>query len=170
MRCVGFRLLGEGAGGEGLGGVVATLVGTVIEAGASVRTSRRKRCDDWGFAMGRNVSRQANALATARERRRRLDRARDEQDRRVEAATADVLVGLAARDQALVALAEQAGAVADALRVLMGLDVSAERAAGLVDLDVAEIRRLAKLGAQRAAAQMAKPLPVKGDGAAQGAE
>jgi hypothetical protein len=42
----------------------------------------------------RNVSRQASALAKARERRRALDGARDEQDRRIESATAGALIAI----------------------------------------------------------------------------
>jgi hypothetical protein len=44
----------------------------------------------------RTVSRQAAALTKARERRRALDAARDEHDRRIEQATAEALVALEA--------------------------------------------------------------------------
>ena len=54
----------------------------------------------------RNVNKQANALAKARERRRELDKARDEQDRRVEQATATALVALEARKAAELSLRE----------------------------------------------------------------
>ncbi len=60
-------------------------------------------------AVVRTVSRQAAALTKARERRRALDAARDEHDRRVEEATAEALVALEARIEA-----EQALAVATA--------------------------------------------------------
>jgi hypothetical protein len=52
----------------------------------------------------RNVHKQANALAEARERRRELDKTRDEQDRRVEQATAIALVALDARRAAELSL------------------------------------------------------------------
>jgi hypothetical protein len=87
--------------------------------------------------MARNVSRQSAALATARERRRELDRARDRQDLRVEQATAEALVTLQLRG---VATAE----VGAALRTLLEQDVSAERAAALLELEVTEVRRLTK--------------------------
>jgi hypothetical protein len=48
----------------------------------------------------RTVCRQAAALTKARERRRALDAARDEHDRRVEEATAEALVALEARSEA----------------------------------------------------------------------
>jgi hypothetical protein len=76
-------------------------------------------CDDGDHVDGKgtvvmatNSSRQAHALAQARERRRLLDQARDEQDARVEQATA----------------------------------------AALLEVEVADIRRLAKLTASPAAA------------------
>jgi hypothetical protein len=51
----------------------------------------------------RNVNKHASALPRARERRRALDQARDEQDVRIEEASASALVALEAR-----AVAEQA--------------------------------------------------------------
>lgn len=54
--------------------------------------------------MARNVSRQSAALATARARRRELDRERDSQDLRVEEATAAALVMLQLRGEAQTAL------------------------------------------------------------------
>lgn len=45
----------------------------------------------------RNVSKQASALAKARERRRRLDKARDDQDQRIQEATAAAMVALEVR-------------------------------------------------------------------------
>ena len=55
------------------------------------------------------MSRQAASLTKARERRRALDVARDEQDRRVEQATAEALVALEARSAAEQALAVATG-------------------------------------------------------------
>lgn len=86
----------------------------------------------------RNVNKQASALAKARERRRELDKARDEQDRRVELATATALVAAES------SLRESTEGLADALRRLVDQDVSIERAAALLELDATEVRRLTK--------------------------
>jgi hypothetical protein len=122
----------------------------------------------------RNVSKQASALARARERRRALDQARDEQDRRVEEATAAALVAWDARVEAQQTLDLATGHLGDALRVLMAQDTSAERAAALLELDASEIRRLAKAtaGAEPPAAHRpltesvaALPAPAGGENA-----
>ena len=94
--------------------------------------------------MVRTVSRQAAALTKARERRRALDAARDEQDRRVEEATAAALVALEARREAEQALQAATAALGETLRTLLAEDVSTERAAALLELDTAEVRRLTK--------------------------
>jgi hypothetical protein len=94
--------------------------------------------------MARNVSRQSAALATARERRRELDRERDRQDLRVEQATAKALVMLQLRGEAQTALEAASAELGAALRTLLEQDVSAERAAALLELDVTEVRRLTK--------------------------
>lgn len=93
----------------------------------------------------RNVSRQADALARARERRRALDRSRDEHDQRVEEATACTLVALEARAAAEAALDVAATRVGEALRLLIAEDVSVDRAAALVDVNAAEVRKLVKI-------------------------
>jgi hypothetical protein len=122
----------------------------------------------------RNVSKQASALAQARERRRALDRARDEQDRRVEEATAAALLASDVRVEAQRALHGATARFGAALRVLMAEDVSAERAAALLELDASEIRRLAKAAAgseastahEAAPATLAAlPLPAGGENA-----
>jgi hypothetical protein len=95
----------------------------------------------------RNVNRQATALAKARERRRELDKARDERDRRVEQATATALVALDTRKGAERSLREATAGLADALRRLVGQDVSIERAAALLELDATEVRRLTRSAA-----------------------
>jgi hypothetical protein len=84
-------------------------------------------------------------LAKARERRRELDKARDEQDRRVEQATATALVALDVRKAADQSLREATEGLANALRRLVGQDVSIERAAAPLELDATEVRRLTKL-------------------------
>ena len=117
-------------------------------------------CDDPGGrsagraeeAVARTVGRQAAALTKARERRRALDAARDEHDRRVEEATAEALVALEARSEAEQALAVATAALCETLRTLLAEDVSAERAAALLELDPAEVRRLTKTTDRPAAA------------------
>lgn len=59
----------------------------------------------------RNVSKQTGALAKARERRRALDKARDDQDQRIEEATAAATGALEVRVEAERALAGATGAV-----------------------------------------------------------
>ena len=92
----------------------------------------------------RNVSKQADALARARDRRRELDRARDEQDARIEEATASVLVALEARAEAEGAVREATTRVGAALRLVLAEEVSVERAAALVDIDVSDVRRFVR--------------------------
>lgn len=103
-------------------------------------------------AVVRTVIRQAAALTKARERRRALDAARDEHDRRVEQATAEALVALEARSEAEQALASATAALGVTLRTLLAEDVPAERAAQLLELDTAEIRRLTRSAGRSAAA------------------
>jgi hypothetical protein len=97
----------------------------------------------------RTATRRQQALASARERRRRLDRDRDEHDRRVEQATAATLLALESREEARRLLDEVTRAAAVELEALLGLGVSIERAAVLLDLDSTEVRRLARVGARR---------------------
>jgi hypothetical protein len=105
----------------------------------------------------RTVSRQAAALTKARERRRALDAARDEHDRRVEEATAEALVALEARSEAEQALATATAALGETLRTLLAEDVPAERVAAPLELDTAEVRRLTKT-ADRPSPAAAKPV------------
>ncbi len=92
----------------------------------------------------RTVSANRSALAKARQRRRELDRARDEQDQCLEEATAAVLLALESRDQADRALDAATRRAGEEVRLLLALQVSAERAAALLDLTVIEVRRLAR--------------------------
>jgi len=92
----------------------------------------------------RTVSANRSALAKARQRRRELDRARDEQDQRLEEATAAALLTLESHDQAERALQTATGRAGEEVRLLLALQVSAERAAALLDLTVIEVRRLAR--------------------------
>ena len=107
--------------------------------------------------MARTVSRQAAALTKARERRRALDAARDEHDRRVEAATAAALVALEARWEAEQELQAATATLAETLRTLFAEDVPVERAAALLELDPAEVRRLTK-AVDRQSPATAKPV------------
>lgn len=113
--------------------------------------------DERREAVARTVSRQVAALTKARERRRALDVSRDEHDRRVEEATAEALVALEARSEAEEALAAATAALAEKLRSLLAEDVPAERAAALLELDTAEVRRLVK-AADRPSPAAAKPV------------
>lgn len=83
------------------------------------------------------------ALARARARRRELDRDRDARDRRLEELTAATLVELDALTAAREVTARAERMVGAALRALLEQDaVTVERAAALVDLDPALVRRL----------------------------
>ena len=93
---------------------------------------------------GRNVLTKQGALRLASDRRRELDRARGEQDKRIEEATAATLVALQGRDDAERALEAAQAEVGESLRKVLAEDVSVERAAALLDVDVAEVRRLIK--------------------------
>jgi hypothetical protein len=97
-----------------------------------------------GAMTTRNVSKQASALAKARERRRALDRDRDEHDRRVEEATAAALLAWEVRVDAQRELDTATAQFGEALRALTAEGVSVERASALLELDVTEMRRLAK--------------------------
>lgn len=96
--------------------------------------------------MPRATSKQAAALTRARERRRQLDQERDQKDSRIEAATANVLVALDARSEVEVALEAATVQAGQALRLLLAEDVSPERAADLLELELADVRRLARAG------------------------
>ncbi|PZS22895.1 MAG: hypothetical protein DLM61_24955 [Pseudonocardiales bacterium] len=104
------------------------------------------------------MSKQASALAKARERRRTLDKTRDEQDQRIEEATAGALVALEARADAERALEAATGLVGEALKVLLAVDVPAEKAAALLELDVAEVRRLVKAAPADSSGRDAAPV------------
>jgi hypothetical protein len=80
----------------------------------------------------------------ARERRRELDRERDAQDERIEEATAEAFGALDARGQAQDAVAAATAQLGIAVRKLLAEDVTAEKAAALLELDMAEVRRLSK--------------------------
>ena len=92
----------------------------------------------------RNVSKQTSALAKARERRRALDKARDEQDQRIDEATAGAIVVLEIRADAERALESAMMQLGEALKLLLAEDVSTDKAAALLEMDVTEVRRLVR--------------------------
>jgi hypothetical protein len=93
----------------------------------------------------RTVAVNKTALAKARDRRRQLDKDRDAQDERIEERTALSLVALEGLAKAEASRDAAAAAAGDAVRDLLDEDVSPERAAALLELDVAEVRRLSKV-------------------------
>ncbi len=92
----------------------------------------------------RNVSKQTSALAKARERRRALDKARDQQDQRIDEATAGAIVVLEIRADAERALESAMMQLGEALKLLLAEDVSTDKAAALLEMDVTEVRRLVR--------------------------
>jgi len=97
--------------------------------------------------MASKVSSRQQAMAKARERRSALDQDRAARDRRVEEATAQVLLQLQER-----AAAEQAVQVANTeigaalRRLLQDEGIAAHGVGALVDLTVGEVRRLTRAG------------------------
>jgi len=95
--------------------------------------------------MASKVSSRQQAMAKARERRSALDQDRVARDRRVEEATAQVLLQLQER-----AAAEEAVQVANTeigaalRRLLQDEGIAAQGVGALVDLTVSEVRRLAR--------------------------
>ncbi len=95
--------------------------------------------------MASKVSSRQQAMAKARERRSALDQDRVARDRRVEEATAQVLLQLQER-----AAAEQAVQVANTeigaalRRLLQDEGIAAQGVGRLVDLTVGEVRRLTR--------------------------
>jgi hypothetical protein len=92
---------------------------------------------------GGSINKQA-ALARARERRRKLDRDRDAQDHRIEEATARALVAIDARAEAQAAVTRATADLGVVVRTLLEEDLTVERAASLLEIDVTEVRRLSK--------------------------
>lgn len=92
----------------------------------------------------RNVSKQASALAKARARRRALDKARDEQDQRIEEATAGAFIALEVRADAERALESATKKLGEALKLLLAEDLSTDKAAALLELEATEVRRLVR--------------------------
>jgi DNA-directed RNA polymerase specialized sigma24 family protein len=104
----------------------------------------------------RNVSKQTSALAKARERRRSLDKLRDEQDQRIDEATARALVVLEIRADAERTLESATRQLGEALKLLLAEEVSIDKAAALLELDVTEVRRLVRTVSTDAGGQNAR--------------
>jgi hypothetical protein len=98
--------------------------------------------------VGKTASAKQAALAKARERRLALDAERDERDRLIEDAAAEVFVLLAQRAEAEKAVAVANVAIGRALRVVLDEGVGVDGVAQLVELEPAEIRRLTRPAAQ----------------------
>lgn len=94
--------------------------------------------------MARTVNVKQAALRKAREKRLALDADRDVRDRRIEDATADVLVLVDERVESEAALARINEQIGAGLRRLLDEGVRVEEAAELGGLDTAEVRRLTK--------------------------
>jgi len=95
--------------------------------------------------MASKVARRQQAMAKARERRSVLDQDRVARDRRVEEATAQVLLQLeerAAAEQAVQVANTEIGAVLR--RLLQDEGITAQGVGALVDLTVGEVRRLTR--------------------------
>ncbi len=86
----------------------------------------------------------AKALATARDRRRALDAARDERDQRIEEATAEALLALQVRMDAERDLESASVQLGTALKALVAEEVSIRHAAELLELEASDVRRLVK--------------------------
>lgn len=107
--------------------------------------------------MARTVTTRQAALRKAREKRLALDENRDARDRRVEDATADVLVKLDERARTEVALARINEQIGAGLRRLLDEGVGMDGAAKLVGLGMGEVRRLTRPPPAGAGAVPAEP-------------
>jgi hypothetical protein len=92
--------------------------------------------------MGRVATLQQQARARARRRRIALDHDRSARDRRVEAATAEAILALGERDDALGQVRAAQGRVGDALRRIVVEGIKVDGVARLCDVSVGEVRRL----------------------------
>lgn len=93
----------------------------------------------------RTVAANKAALVRAREAREKLDADRRAREERQDEATATALVALGELEEVDAVRAAKVADVGQAVRALLGEDVSAERAAGLLGLDGTEVRRLSKV-------------------------
>jgi NCAIR mutase (PurE)-related protein len=122
------------------------------------RSSREPRPLSLGGWNGRaNGNGEQDSAGPPRERRRALDRDRDARDQRIEEATAATLVALEHLTEAEDARTAATVMVGEALRELLAEDVTPERAAALLELDAAEVRRLSKVVVVTTATDGANP-------------
>ncbi len=105
--------------------------------------------------MARSQIRSAEALKKMRERQRELDREDDERREarreRIAAASASAIVALGRYDKTVAAVADATAEVGTAVRTLLAEDVDVDRAAALLELDAAEVRRFSKAAADKPA-------------------
>ena len=95
--------------------------------------------------MSRSQIRSAEALKKMQERERELDREDDERREarreRIAAASASAIVALGRYDKTVAAVADATAEVGTAVRTLLAEDVDVDRAAALLELEAAEVRR-----------------------------
>ena len=98
--------------------------------------------------MARSQIRSAEALKKMRERQRELDREDDERRearrKRIAEASATVMVALGRYEKAAAARGGRPAEVGAAMRTLLAEDVDVDRAAALLELDAAEVRRFSR--------------------------
>jgi hypothetical protein len=98
--------------------------------------------------MARSQIRSAEALKKMRERQRELDREDDQQREarreRIAEASASALVALGRYDKTVEAVDDATAEVVTAVRTLLAAGVDVDRAAALLELDAAEVRRFSK--------------------------
>jgi hypothetical protein len=141
----------------------------LVEGVSVVRATLGSRSDkvEGGARVARVANGKQAALARARERRIALDEGRDARDRRIEETAAEAFVLLAERAAAEAKVSETSAAIGERLRRLLAEDVGADGVAQLVDLDVAEVRRLTRPAAQRTGVKVTG-LPIEGAASADG--
>lgn len=108
--------------------------------------------------MARSQIRSAEALKKMRERQRELDREDDERREarreRIAGASASALVALGRYEKALAAVGDATVEVGTAVRALLAEDVDLDRAAALLELDAAEVRRFSKAAGDKTPANV----------------
>lgn len=106
--------------------------------------------------MGKTTNNAVAARKLARERRLKLDEDRAARDQRVEDAAAAVFVAQTERDDALAAVTAAETSMAGSVRTLLEDEgLTQTQTAELLDLDAAEVRRLAKVAVDTATAPTA---------------
>jgi hypothetical protein len=107
--------------------------------------------------MGRVAALQQQSRASARRRRIALDHDRAVRDQRVEAATAQAILALGERDDALGQVRAAQGRVGAALRRIIAEGIKVDAVSALCDVSVGEVRRLLR------AAEAGRGCPVTAD-------